>query len=172
MTSGCQRKSPATVALTGLESRVNAQVHGHLEAARISYHLRRHPPRVVESPPKRPLPLPPARTGIAGRALQRYAAIRLQTTGRSFPPCYPRARGLGPPGQPLAGLSLPPSPPLNSESATESRDERALLHSITSSALTRREGGTVMPRAFAVCRLMTNSNLVDCKTGIWLVWPL
>jgi hypothetical protein len=38
-------------------------------------------------------------------------------------------------------------------------------HSITTSARASRVGGTSRPRALAVCRLMTNSNLVDCKTG-------
>jgi hypothetical protein len=35
-------------------------------------------------------------------------------------------------------------------------------HSITSSALTSNEGGMVSPRAFAVARFTSNSNL-DCK---------
>src|SRR6202165_1246897 len=38
-------------------------------------------------------------------------------------------------------------------------------HSITSSARARSVGGTSKPRALAVGRLMTNSNLVDCTTG-------
>jgi hypothetical protein len=38
-------------------------------------------------------------------------------------------------------------------------------YSITSSASNCRELGTSMPSALAVCRLMTNSNLVDCTTG-------
>jgi hypothetical protein len=38
-------------------------------------------------------------------------------------------------------------------------------HSITSSARADRVGGTSMPSAFAVRRLITNSNLVDCTTG-------
>src|SRR6516164_6933341 len=47
----------------------------------------------------------------------------------------------------------------------EQRDELAPLHSITSSASNWIELGTSMPSALAVCALMTNSNLVDCKTG-------
>ena len=39
-------------------------------------------------------------------------------------------------------------------------------HSITSSAMESTFGGTSMPSARAVCRLMTNSNLVDCTTGM------
>src|SRR5262249_49433283 len=39
------------------------------------------------------------------------------------------------------------------------------LHSITSSARASRVGGTSMPSARAVCRLITNSNLVGCTTG-------
>src|SRR5204862_1810299 len=38
-------------------------------------------------------------------------------------------------------------------------------YSMTSSASNWSELGTSMPSALAVCRLMTNSNLVDCKTG-------
>src|SRR6516165_8702151 len=49
--------------------------------------------------------------------------------------------------------------------AAEQRDERAPLHSITSSARASRVGGTSRPIALAVCRLMTNSNLVACTTG-------
>src|SRR6186997_345700 len=39
------------------------------------------------------------------------------------------------------------------------------IHSITSSAATSRFGGTVRPSAFAVLRLIANSNLVGCTTG-------
>src|SRR5262249_45019019 len=49
--------------------------------------------------------------------------------------------------------------------AAEQRDEFATLHSITSSAPTRRPGGTVRPSAFAVLRLTTNSNFTACCTG-------
>ena len=38
-------------------------------------------------------------------------------------------------------------------------------YSITSSASNWIEFGTSMPSALAVCRLMTNSNLVVCNTG-------
>src|SRR5207249_11237575 len=38
-------------------------------------------------------------------------------------------------------------------------------HSITSSALISNEFGMVRPRALAVLRLTTNSNLVGCSTG-------
>jgi hypothetical protein len=38
-------------------------------------------------------------------------------------------------------------------------------YSITSSARASSDGGTVIPSAFAVLRLMTNSILVGCKTG-------
>src|SRR5262249_59707230 len=47
----------------------------------------------------------------------------------------------------------------------EQRDERAPLHSITSSARASRVGGISRPRAFAVLRLMTSSNFVGCSTG-------
>ena len=53
--------------------------------------------------------------------------------------------------------------------AAEQRDELAPFelstHSITSSASNCSELGTSMPSALAVCKLMTNSNLVDCVTG-------
>src|SRR5215211_1585030 len=38
-------------------------------------------------------------------------------------------------------------------------------YSITSSARASKVGGTVRPRAFAVFRLITSSNLVGCRTG-------
>src|SRR5215472_13043212 len=47
----------------------------------------------------------------------------------------------------------------------EQRDEIAPLHSITSSAMASTPDGTSMLSARAVCRLMANSNLVDCSTG-------
>ena len=50
--------------------------------------------------------------------------------------------------------------------ATESREECAPMHYwITSSARPSSDGGIVRPRAFAVFRLMTRSNFVDCSTG-------
>ena len=49
--------------------------------------------------------------------------------------------------------------------ATEQRDERAPLHSITSSASASSLSGISKPSAFAVMRLMTNSNLVGWITG-------
>src|SRR5262249_8170854 len=48
----------------------------------------------------------------------------------------------------------------------EQRDELAALHSITSSARCCRNQGTSRPRAFAVLRLMTSSNVGGCSTGI------
>ena len=39
---------------------------------------------------------------------------------------------------------------------------------ITSSAWKRRDGGMVSPRAWAVLRLMTSSNVVGCSTETWL----
>src|SRR5262249_1458313 len=49
--------------------------------------------------------------------------------------------------------------------AAEQRDERAAIHSITSSAMASTPGGMVRPSVLAVLRLMTNSNLVGCSTG-------
>src|SRR5262249_60882537 len=48
----------------------------------------------------------------------------------------------------------------------EERDELALFHSITLSARASNVGGTSMPSALAVVRLMTRSNLFGCSTGI------
>src|SRR5262249_15855164 len=47
----------------------------------------------------------------------------------------------------------------------EQRDERTAVHSITSPARASSLSGMVRPNAFAVLRLMTNSNLVDSITG-------
>src|SRR5262245_25165083 len=44
--------------------------------------------------------------------------------------------------------------------------KRTWPYSITSSARASSVGGSVMPSAFAVVRLMTNSNLVGCSTGM------
>src|SRR5262245_59685432 len=53
-----------------------------------------------------------------------------------------------------------------SRSAANERDELATAaHSITSSARASSVGGTSRPSAFAVLRLITNSNLVGCWTG-------
>src|SRR5262249_54760355 len=52
-----------------------------------------------------------------------------------------------------------------SSRAGEQGNELAPLHSITSSAATRRPGGTVRPSALAVLRLSTVSNLVGACTG-------
>src|SRR5262249_30251629 len=49
--------------------------------------------------------------------------------------------------------------------AADKRDERAALHSITSSAVASSLSGTVRPSIRAIWALMTNSNLVDCTTG-------
>src|SRR5262249_48840342 len=49
---------------------------------------------------------------------------------------------------------------------TSKRDELAPPHSITSFACARSAGGTAMPRALAVLRLITSSNLVGACTGI------
>src|SRR5262249_15962762 len=51
--------------------------------------------------------------------------------------------------------------------AAEKRDESAAshCHSISSSARSKNDSGIFRPRAFAVVRLMTRSNLVGCTTG-------
>jgi hypothetical protein len=52
-----------------------------------------------------------------------------------------------------------PGQPLGANNKSEA------LHSITSSACTRTDGGIVRPSAFAVLRLMTSSNFVGWTTG-------
>src|SRR6266478_8711304 len=54
-----------------------------------------------------------------------------------------------------------------SHAAGKARPEAAirLSYSITSVARARIDGGTVRPRASAVLRLTTNSNVVGCWTG-------
>src|SRR5258708_39745142 len=49
--------------------------------------------------------------------------------------------------------------------AAEQRDERAALHSITSSACCRDGSGMVRPSARAVLRLIARSNLLGSSTG-------
>src|SRR5262249_29726305 len=49
--------------------------------------------------------------------------------------------------------------------AAEQRDELASSHSITSSAGASSVGGISRPSNFAVCRLITSSNLVARTTG-------
>jgi hypothetical protein len=45
------------------------------------------------------------------------------------------------------------------------RDDFPRVHSITSSARARREGGMARPRTFAAFMLMTSSKTVGCSTG-------
>src|SRR5262249_8429238 len=49
--------------------------------------------------------------------------------------------------------------------AAEQRDERAPVHSITSSAGRRNGSGIVSPSTLAVLRFTTSSNFVGCSTG-------
>jgi len=48
--------------------------------------------------------------------------------------------------------------------APKQRDEFAAIHSITSSAMASREGGTVRPSILAVSALITSSNFDACMT--------
>jgi len=43
--------------------------------------------------------------------------------------------------------------------------QQTASYSISSSAMASSPDGMVRPNAFAVCKFMTNSNLVDCITG-------
>src|SRR5262249_33717005 len=49
--------------------------------------------------------------------------------------------------------------------AAEQRDERAAIHSMTSSAIASTPGGMSRPNSLAVLRLITNSNFVGSITG-------
>src|SRR5262249_13703942 len=49
--------------------------------------------------------------------------------------------------------------------AAEKRYELSPLHSITSSASASSVGGNSSPSASAVCKLITNSNLLACRIG-------
>jgi hypothetical protein len=60
---------------------------------------------------------------------------------------------------------LPMRPQRPCDRATEQSDELTPPHSITSSARASSVGGTSRPSVLAVCKLITNSNLVGCKIG-------
>src|SRR5215831_15249779 len=64
---------------------------------------------------------------------------------------------------PLALLSARRERPCSR--AADQRDERAALHSITSSARSRSDSGIFSLSALAVVRLIIRSNLVGCSTG-------
>src|SRR4029079_16899639 len=55
--------------------------------------------------------------------------------------------------------------PIGANSRPERVQQTDGAYSITSSARASSVGGTVMPSALAVLRLMTNSNFVGCSTG-------
>src|SRR5262249_59559457 len=65
----------------------------------------------------------------------------------------------------------PPPAARAPQAATDERDERAPLHSITSSARASKIGGTSKPSALAALRLTTNSNLVPCFTSRAAAFP-
>jgi hypothetical protein len=78
----------------------------------------------------------------------------LRTLGSALPPPHATLASRRPatalPGSDLHRLIAPALP-------------GAFLHSITSSAWASSVAGTSMPSALAVCRFMTNSNLVGCR---------
>src|SRR4030081_3013387 len=59
--------------------------------------------------------------------------------------------------------NLAPLPLLRNTRATETR--AFAPHSITPSAVASTDDGTVMPRALAILRFITSSNLVGCSMG-------
>src|SRR5262249_46460582 len=76
-----------------------------------------------------------------------------------------RARAQEPNGRQLCRLLRARRERPHSRRAAENRDERTSVHSITSSARASSVGGTSMPSALAVWRLMTSSYLVGACTG-------
>ena len=58
-----------------------------------------------------------------------------------------------------------PAQRLGGQQRTRAVQQKLYGYSMISSASNWIEFVTSMPSALAVCRLMTNSNLVDCKTG-------
>src|SRR5262249_35720665 len=84
--------------------------------------------------------------------------------GLSFPVSFCISHQHADAPHPLALLRARRQRPRGCRAADE-RDERPALHSITSSASASTLGGISRPSAFAVLRLITNSNLVDWMTG-------
>ena len=103
------------------------------------------------------------------------ASLTLRPAGLLSRLKRPLSRGSSPSGYPaeplvsyqinrqLSGWSLPPL--VIRAFGAHCQQTSTALYSITSSATNCRELGTSRPRALAVCMLMTNSHLVDCKTG-------
>ena len=93
----------------------------------------------------------PLRRGLCGRRPHGRRTGQASRRGGNRPPASPllRARRKRP----------------RRRRAAEQHDEFAPFHSITSSASASSVGGMSRPSVFAVLRLMTNSNLVDCITG-------
>src|SRR5262245_34813557 len=115
--------------------------------------LRRRWGFVFQSPARRDSELSPraaAPAGAAPRKSRRYRAkFKLELEKPSHALALLRARRERP----------------HSGRTAEQRDELAAPHSITSSAVASSACGTLRPRTFAVCRLMTNSNLAARITG-------
>src|SRR5262249_47332401 len=109
-----------------------------------------HPPSMADINTR------PADTAIASRVVRAPCAATIELLPVSHhyadPPCPLR-------------LLRPRRERPRRRRAVEKRDELAPPHSITSSALASSCGGTSMPSNLAVCALMTNSNLLNCKTG-------
>src|SRR5262249_55304165 len=99
----------------------------------------------------------------AGGPSELFQALKeSRWTGFSFP-IVPRPRPWQPQGPPPLLLRARRERPRGS--AAEQRDELAPPHSITSSAMERTSPGMIRPRALAVLRLISSSNLPDCATG-------
>src|SRR5713226_5119501 len=96
-------------------------------------------------------PLTPARQNLLQRTAGPYIPVKLRRTQ-----CEQMSSGL-----PLKADIPRYSRNVSNLHISGSREP----YSITSSARASSEGGTVSPRALAVFRLMTSSNLVGCITG-------
>src|SRR5262249_8175290 len=98
--------------------------------------------------------------------------IDVAMLAHSLPQCFDEGPGVGgaagarhvaDPPHPLGLLRTRRERPRSR--AAEQRDELAPPHSITSSAMERTSPGMIRPRALAVLRLISSSNLPDCATG-------
>ena len=109
------------------------------------------------------------------------ASLALQPIGSLSRPRRPLSRGSSPasyPARPLVSFRINrqlsgwiPTPLMirafgaHCQGPTYAVQQTEQAYSITSSASESRVGGTVRPSARAVLRLITSSNLVDCRTG-------
>jgi hypothetical protein len=111
---------------------------------------------------------------VTGRTAVAYRAGDGTPAGLMLDPVFaaafaPPLRAPSPAGSFFGGFRTPGTVHLASPASPASETLHRLGHrpdhSITSSARATSVAGTSMPSILAVCRLMTNSNLVGCRTG-------